>query len=290
MDQKSTIAFLGTGAMGIRMATRLIEAGHRIIAFNRTQNKMQPLVEQGAIPASSPREAASQADLVISMIRDVEASNEIWLDPERGAIQGLTKGSITIEASTLTPEWVRHLSKEILIRNAHFLDAPVVGTRPHAEAGQLTFLVGGDVDIFASIQHILQIMGVCQFHIGPTGSGMQMKLAINSYFGVQAAALGEMIALLDLAGMPPEKTMAVIETLPVFAPAMQHIAKLMQSNSFSPNFPIELVAKDLRYLIETAALQDRHLPITTAAHDVFREATSAGLGDLDISGIIKANY
>ena len=143
----SRIAVLGMGAMGSRIAQKLLKTNYQVIVYNRTADKAKLLVEQGAIYAAKPREAAEQADIVISMVTDDLASRAVWLDPETGAILGLSKNAIAIESSTLTVNWTRELAAAIAGHGAEFLDAPVVGSRPQADAGKLIYLVGGKAEI-----------------------------------------------------------------------------------------------------------------------------------------------
>src|ERR1700761_3541667 len=138
------IAVLGLGAMGSRMAANLLKAGHQVTVWNRTPDVAAALVAAGAKQVLTPREAAMGADFVIAMVRDDEASRTIWLAPETGALAGLAKDAIAIESSTLSPSWVRELGGVVAKKGVAFLEAPVAGSRPQAEAGQLVYLVGGN--------------------------------------------------------------------------------------------------------------------------------------------------
>src|SRR5688500_11742318 len=137
------IGFLGLGTMGTGMVGRLLDAGHGVVVWNRTAGRTEPLRQKGATIASSPREAAAGADVVIGMVADDRASRAVW-DGEHGAVRGLTAGSVAIECSTLSPGWVEELAALVQARGAAFLDAPVTGSKPQAANGELLFLVGGD--------------------------------------------------------------------------------------------------------------------------------------------------
>lgn len=127
-----TVAFLGLGAMGSRMASRLVQAGFSVKVWNRTPKAAENLLQQGAIWANTPREAAENADFVIAMVRDNEASKQVWLDPETGALYGMKAGAIAIESSTLPSQWIQQLSAKFAENQTALLEAPVSGSRPHA--------------------------------------------------------------------------------------------------------------------------------------------------------------
>lgn len=166
------------------------------------------MIEQGATFVTSPRAAAEQSDLVISMVTDNEISRQVWLASETGAILGFTPDKIAIEMSTLTIDWVRELGAAIAQCGAGFLDAPVVGSRPQAEVGKLISLVGGQAETLAQVRKTLADAGAAVVHhVGAVGQGMAMKLAVNALFGIQVAALAELLGMLSKDGIPPEATM-----------------------------------------------------------------------------------
>jgi 3-hydroxyisobutyrate dehydrogenase len=281
------IAFIGLGAMGLRMAQRLLDAEHQVFVYNRTREKAAPLVESGATLSDSPREAAEKADIVISMVTDIEASKEVWLDAETGAVHGLKKGSVAVESSTLTPRWMNILAREIEQKSeADFLDAPVVGSRPQAEAGQLVYLVGGETRVFDNIKDVLAVMGAKIFHTGEVGTATAVKLAVNALFGIQTAALAEMLEMLKKSGVETTDALEILNELPVMSPAAKRIGGLIAERNFSPNFPIHLVAKDFDYVIENAKDVNALAPLSGAVQNLFALA-SQNYGDDDVSGIYQ---
>ena len=140
----STIAFLGLGAMGSRIARNLFDAGHDLIVWNRSDEKTRPLVEAGAKKAESPRQAGAAADIVMAMVADDDASHAVWLDPETGALAGMEAGQTAVEISTLQPGWVEELGQAMKAKGVDLLEAPVSGTLPQAEKAELVFFLGGD--------------------------------------------------------------------------------------------------------------------------------------------------
>jgi 3-hydroxyisobutyrate dehydrogenase-like beta-hydroxyacid dehydrogenase len=282
------VGILGAGAMGSRIAQNLLKAGHPVIIYNRTADKVHPLVKQGAIYAATPREAAEQADIVMSMVSDDDVSRQVWLDPATGALQGLRKDAIAIESSTLTVEWTKALAAAIARQGKNFLDVPVVGSRPQAEAGKLIYLAGGQAAVLANIQPVLQSAGAAVVHhVGPVGQGMAMKLAINALFGIQVAALAELIGMLDKQGIAPEKAMECLGELPVMSLAAKGAGSLMVANHHAAMFPIGLVEKDFRYVIQTAKAADAAIPVSTSTHHIYQGAIAEGYENQNITGIAQ---
>ena len=280
------VAVLGLGAMGSRMAFNLIKAGHRLTVWNRTAAAAEPLVAAGARQASSPREAAAGAAFVLAMVRDNQASKQVWLDPEQGALAGMSPGGIAIESSTLTPEWVRELGQEMARRNVPLMEAPVSGSRPQAEAGKLIFLVGGEETVLAQAQPLLAVLGSAIHFIGPLGSGALTKLATNALLGIQLVTLAELIGVLKHAGADAERALKAVSETAVWSPADDRMASAMLTANFAPQFPIELIEKDFAYVLEAAGGESA-APTIAAARGVFQRAISQGLGGVNMTGVIK---
>jgi 3-hydroxyisobutyrate dehydrogenase len=215
----SKVIVLGMGAMGSRMALSLLKAGHEVTVWNRNLDKTESLVKAGAKVANTPRAAVIDAEFVISMVRDDEASKQVWLDSETGALVGLAENAVAIESSTLTVPWVKELAQQFEEQNIAFVDAPVAGTLPQAEVAQLIYFVGGDGSTFAKTQPILQAMGSGIHHAGTVGSGMTIKLAVNALFGIQVSALGELIGLMKGCGLDETKAIEILASTPVCSPA-----------------------------------------------------------------------
>jgi 3-hydroxyisobutyrate dehydrogenase len=283
----SKVSVIGLGAMGSRMARRLLKAGHEVVVYNRAKESANALESEGARIASSPREAAEQSDLVISMVADDQASQSVWLDLETGAVKGLRHGSIAIESSTLTTAWVSALANAVSRQGARFLDAPAVGSRPQAEAGQLIYLVGGEAETIDKVSDILSVMGSLIHHAGPVGSGAAMKLAVNALFGIQVAALSEVLGCLGKLNFEESKAIDLLASMPIISPALKRIIGLIAARDFAPNFPIRLVEKDLGYFVETARGVNALSPICETVRKVYESAKREQFGELDISGVAQ---
>ncbi len=281
------IAVLGLGAMGSRMAARLLAAGHEVSVFNRTAERGAELESQGARLAASPREAATGAEAVIAMLRDDMASRAVWLDPETGALAGLGEGALAIESSTLTPGWVRDLAPAVAGAGGRFLEAPVAGSRPQAEAGQLIYFLGGAAETVEAARPVLDALGGARHHVGPAGAAAVVKLAVNALFGVQVAAVAEILGLFGKAGLDAEAAAAVLGETPVMSPAAKGAAGLMLAGNYAPLFPIDLVEKDFGYVAEAAAAAGAEMPTAEAVRRVYARAKTEGLGGDNIAGVAK---
>lgn len=172
-------------------------------------------------------------------------------------------------------------------RGAAFLDAPVVGSRPQAEAGKLIYLVGGEAETLAQVQPILASTSAAIHYVGSVGQGMAMKLAVNALFGIQVAALAEILEMLAPNGIIPETAMKLLAELPVISPAAKAAGSLMVMNHHAPLFPIELVEKDFRYVLQAAQVAEAATPVTTAVHGLYQQAIARGYGNDNITGITQ---
>ena len=287
MNKNMKIAVLGLGAMGSRMAARWLDAGYQVTVWNRTPDRAAPLSSAGARVAKTPFEAARRADAVVSMVRDNAASRAVWLDEETGALSGMDAKTIAIESSTLTPDWIKDLAAKTAATGALFIEAPVLGTRPQAEAGQLIYLIGGERDELEKARGLFEITSGAIKYIGPPGAAAAMKLAVNALYGTQVAIWAEMLAVLGKNGIDAESAVEVLNTLPATSPAMQIAGKIMASRNYTPMFPIELVEKDFGYANRLAASAGLKTPVLKAVRSAYTIATEKGYGGDNIIGILQ---
>ncbi|MGL4313726.1 MAG: NAD(P)-dependent oxidoreductase [Sphingomonas sp.] len=278
-----TIAILGLGAMGSRMAERLITGGHDLVVWNRSAAATAPFDGRATI-AASPRDAAKGADIVIGMVRDDAAARDIWLG-DAGALGGMAAGAIAIESSTVTPAQAAQFHAAAAAHGVDALDAPVSGSLPQAAAGQLVFLVGGDAAVLDRATPALNSMGSAIHHVGATGAGSRIKLAINALLGIQVAAAAELLGVLSAQGIAIEKAAEVIGAVPVASLALKNYMAGMAAGQFAPMFPVAMIDKDLGYAQAMAAKAT--LPVTAAAHEVYRQGGAAGLGAENMNAIVK---
>jgi 3-hydroxyisobutyrate dehydrogenase len=272
--------------MGSGMARRLLGAGFPLTIYNRTADKAAPLVAEGARLARSPHEAAAGADFVVSMIADDTASRRVWLG-EDGALSNVSPGTILIESSTVTTEWIHELAESARARGAELLDAPVTGSKTHAAAGELNFLVGGSDAAVEKARPLFSAMGRSVVHLGPTGSGALLKLINNFMCGVQAAALAEALALIEKAGLDRDTATQVLANGAPGSPLVKGILPRMLAANYAPNFHLSLMQKDLEYSLKEAARWGVDLSTARPALDAFHRAAASGRGQQDFSAVIE---
>jgi 3-hydroxyisobutyrate dehydrogenase len=281
------VAILGLGAMGSRVARNLIKAKYTVTVWNRDLAKANPLAAEGAAIARTPRAAVANADFVLSMVRDDDASRSVWLAAETGALPAMLQQSVAIEMSTLSVSWVKELAAEARGHGIEFLDAPVVGSRPQAEARQLIFIAGGDADTLARAEPVLKDLGSAVHHAGPNGAGAALKLAVNALFAVQVAAVAELVALVGEHGVGRERAAEIIGGTPVASAAAKGAMQSMLAGAFAPMFPVRLVEKDLRYAEQLCSAPELSLPMVHAARAAMQQAIKAGYGDDNLTGLFR---
>lgn len=279
------VAFLGLGAMGSRMAANLIKRGHAVTVWNRDDAKTATLREQGARVAATPREAARHADFVISVLTDDMAARAVWIDPVSGALGGLNTGATAIECSTTTPAWALELGSLVEAHGARLIDAPMSGSRPQAEGGQLVFMVGGDRAAFEAATPVLDSMAAKVMHVGALGQGAVLKLSINALFAAQLGSLAELLGLLSRNGFEAKQAAEWIGHFPIVAPPIAGAARMMAAGETGPLFTIDLMAKDLDYVLQMASASGSDLPCAESARTAFQAAQERSLGQANITAL-----
>ena len=280
------VAILGLGTMGSGMAANLLKVGFPLCVYNRTRTKAQPLIDAGARSASTPAEAVKDASVIISMLADDAASREVWLG-ENGALAAAKKTAILIESSTVSPAWIAELAKQAEQRGLDLLDAPVTGSRTQAEAGQLSFLVGGKDTTLEAATPVLQAMSKEIVHLGPIGSGAKMKLINNFLCGVQVASFAEGIIWIERSGLDRDKALSILKAGAPGSPLLGAISARMVSQNYTVNFLLKLMTKDLLYAQNEAELSNVDLKTAEVARSLFAAAIDQGFGDQDMSSVIE---
>ena len=271
--------------MGSGMARRLLGAGFPLAVFNRNGEKSKPFAAAGALVAHSPRAAAAQADFIFSMVADDLAARSLWLG-EQGALASARPGTVCIECSTVTVDWVRELAAEAKARGGEFLDAPVTGSKTQAAAGELNFLVGGDSASLEKARPVLAAMSKAIVHLGPTGSGSLLKLINNFVCGVQVAALAEAVAMIERSGLDRARALEILTNGAPGSPLVRAVSTRMTTPDFTPNFLLRLMAKDLGYAIMEGGKLSVELMTAAAALKAFQRAIATGHGEQDIAAVV----
>ncbi len=279
-----TLGFIGLGAMGSRIAGRLLDAGHRVYGTNRTASKAQPLIGRGLLWRDTPREVAAAADVVFSMVADDAALEAITTTPD-GILAGLAPGNVYIDMSTVSPQASRQLAARARALAVQMLDAPVSGSIPQAESGTLAIMVGGDQQAFASVEPLLRELGQTVTHIGPSGQGLLVKLAINISLAVQTLAFSEGLLLAERGGVDPELAADVMSTSSIGSPMLKARIPLLLNLPEHAWFDVELMQKDIRLALHAADELAVPLPSAAVADAMLTNAGELGYAHRDLAAL-----
>ena len=283
-----TVALLGLGVMGSGMAHNLLKAGFPLTVYNRTREKATALADRGARVADTPKDAARDAQVIVSMVGDDAASQAVWLG-ENGALAGAQSGALAIECSTLSLSWVRELADLAKNHNLAFLDSPVTGSKDAAEAGELRLLVGGEADVLERARGVLEAVSRRIDLFGPTGSGALVKLINNLMGGVQAVVLAEGLALAERAGLDMEQVLSLIINGAPGSPLVKGKAARMVAHDYGDTqFALKWMHKDTTYAMRAADELGAPMPTLATAREVYRLARNLGLDDADFAAVVEA--
>ncbi len=290
MTDTLTVSVLGTGIMGAAMARNLARAGHTVRAWNRSPDKARPLTEDGVTVADSPAEAVRGADVVLTMVYDGPAA----LDVMRQAADGLRPGLAWVQSTTAGVEAISDLAAFARERDLVFFDAPVLGTRQPAEAGQLLVLAAGPVDGRDTVTPVFDAVGartVWTGEDGAEGSATRLKLVANSWVLSVTNAAGEVLALAKALGVDPQAFFDAIDGGPLDMGYLRAKSALILEDRLSPaQFAVSTAAKDARLIVEAGERGGVRLDVATASADRFERATAQGHGDEDMAAAYFASF
>jgi 3-hydroxyisobutyrate dehydrogenase len=281
------VTLFGLGIMGSGIASNLLKHGFDLTIYNRTREKAVAFADQGAKIAHTPREAAQNADVIISMVGDDQASREIWLG-DNGGLNGIKPGTVIVESSTLSPNWIQELAQLTREHGGTFLDAPVTGSKQAAAEGQLTMLIGGSVDDVENVRPVFEAISQRQVHLGGVGAGATWKLINNMMVSVHIAALAEALALAEAAGIDLKQVEALIGNSAVSSPIVKGKLPFMLERDYdNPSFALKWMRKDASYATQLAADYGIDVATVEAAARVFETAEAQGLGDQDFAAVVE---
>ncbi|HEV8308665.1 MAG TPA: NAD(P)-dependent oxidoreductase [Methylomirabilota bacterium] len=277
-----TLGFVGLGAMGGRMAKRLLDAAYPVVGYNRTPARARWLVDAGMRAAASPRAVADAADVVFSMVTDTDALHAVARGPD-GILAGLRPGAVYVEMSTVHPATIRALGAEVVSRGAVMLDAPVSGSVATLEAGQLAFMVGGDPAVLERVRPYLLAIGPTITHVGPLGLAMTMKVATNLGLAVQMLAFSEAVLLAEKAGIARERAVEALLRSVIASPMVRYRGPFVLSMPAEAWFDVGMMQKDLRLALDIGRAVGAVLPATALTHEWLAAAQGRGLGEFDFA-------
>jgi 3-hydroxyisobutyrate dehydrogenase len=281
--------FIGLGAMGSRMAGRLLAAHHDVVVHNRTRERAWPLEQRGATVAATSRELTAGVDIVFSSVANDAALEQVMFGPD-GALAGARTGAVVIEMSTVNPRTSRRLHEAARSKGVSVLDAPVSGSTVQAEQGQLVIFVGGEENVYQKCEPILAVLGKT-FYLGPSGAGATMKLCVNTLLGLGVQALAEAIALGVKAGLPRERFLRVLGETAAISPSQKSKLDNARKDEYPAAFALRLMFKDFGLILQTAMDASVPMPATAAAAQVAAAEHARQLAahsDEDFSVVVRA--
>ncbi len=282
------IAFLGLGRMGLGMATRLREAGHDLVVWNRTPGRAERLLDGGARSATTPAEAAADADAVVAMLSDDVASRSVWTGADGVLAGGPRPGTLAVECSTLSHDWVLELADAARAAGLRYLDAPVTGLPEAAAAGHLTLLVGAAAADLAAARPVLTPLADQIIHFGPVGAGTAYKLIVNLMGAVQIAGAAEGLALAERAGLDLDQVASALAGGQAASPqVVRNSRRMADADHDEVVFSGRLRHKDTAYAMQLAERLGLAAPFGRVALEGLEALLASGLGDANESAVIE---
>ncbi len=276
------IAFLGLGIMGRPMAARLVAAGHEVTVWNRTPSRADL---PGARTAATPAQAAAGAEVVWVCVSDTAASERVFL-AEDGVLAAAAPGLLAADSSTISPQASRRIAARLAERGATLLDCPVTGSKQGAESGKLVFIAGGPKEAVARLQPLFQVMGQRVFHIGGNGMGLAAKLAMNLNIALIYQGFCEGLVLAEKSGVSAGQMLEIIGATMLRSGVIEYKAPFIRARDYSPNFPLKLMLKDIRLMLEHARSLQTELPALQTVAGIYEQAVRQGLGEQDYAATL----
>jgi 3-hydroxyisobutyrate dehydrogenase-like beta-hydroxyacid dehydrogenase len=276
------VGYVGLGVMGSAIVRRLLAAEHDVTVWNRTREKAEPLLAAGAHWATTAREVAEQSEVVFTMVTNTTAVRAVTEGPD-GVIAGLTPGKVYLDMSTASPANTRDLAARVAEAGAQMLDAPVSGTSITVDQGKASVMVGGDADTFGRVKPILDAIGPKVFHVGPSGSAVTIKIAINLSLAVQMLAFSEGVLLAEKSGIPRERAVEVMLASVIASPMVTYRGPLVLGHPDEVWFDCHMMQKDLNLALELGHELEVPLPTTAVTNELLTAANGMGIGKRDFA-------
>lgn len=283
----TVVGFIGLGLMGKPMSKRVLAAGHRLVVYNRSPKPVEELVELGAERAEGPRNVAERSEITITMLPDSPDVRQVILGPD-GVAEGMKAGGIVVDCSTVSPLVEMEIAQQLRTKDIEVLDAPVTGGTMGAEAGTLTFMVGGSVGAYERCLPLFEAMGRNIYHMGSNGMGSFAKLCNQVCVALNLLGTCEALLLASEAGLDPKRTIEALATGAANSWQLVNLGPKMLDRDFRPGFKVRHLKKDLR--IVTEVCEKLSLPTfgTTIVHQLLEAAENQGLGESGTPALIMA--
>lgn len=281
------LGFLGLGIMGYPMARNLLRAGHDVALWSHRAEKAKELAaaEKGRFCAT-PKEVAQHAECVFLCVGDTAMAEQVNLGAD-GVIEGVRSGAIVADASTISPSGSRRIGGALAKKGAHYLDIPCTGSTPGANAGTLTFMVGGDQAILEKIRPWMEAMGKKIYYCGSAGMGLQAKLSQNLILSNLLQGFNEGMVLATKAGVDPQLMLEILTNSAAKSGLIDFKAPYVFRRDFSPQFSVKWMDKDIGLMLESGKELNVPLPLTGLTRQMFQAAIATGHGDEDICSTIQ---
>jgi 3-hydroxyisobutyrate dehydrogenase-like beta-hydroxyacid dehydrogenase len=276
------LGYVGLGVMGRGVVLRLLAAGHAVTVWNRSRDKANALLAEGAAWADSPREVAARSEVVFTMVTNTAAVQAVCEGPE-GIIAGLGPDKVYVDMSTASPANARALAAQVADRGAVMLDAPVSGSVITLEQGKLSIMVGGDAATFERVKPILEAIGPKVIHLGPNGAAVTMKIASNLSLAVQMLAFSEGVLLAEKSGIPRERAVEALLASVIASPMVAYRGPFVLGQPDEAWFDCHMMQKDMNLALELGRLLEVPLPTTAVTNELLTAANAMGVGDKDFS-------
>ena len=278
------IGFIGIGLMGLPMAKNILKSGYKLIAFNRSPNKADLLKEFGAEIAKSLGELVNNSDVIITMLTDDKAVDEVMNN--QNFVENLKSGKILIDMSSVKPITAKKHANSLKLKDINYLDAPVSGGTIGAEEATLAIMTGGDQNVFNEVKDLLKTMGNPTL-VGPVGSGQVSKLANQIIVGLTIGAVAEAVTLCEKAGADPIKMISALSGGWADSKVLQTHGKRMINKDFTPKGKTSTHLKDMNNILECANNFNTHLPISNLVKEMYKNLVENGHGNDDHSSLYK---
>ena len=279
------IGIVGTGMLGEAVGLHLLDVGYEIIVFNRNNEKTKNLKKNGATVVESPKEVAKNTDLVITVVKDADAVNDVIFG-DYGILAGNHEGMCIADMSTVNPNSTKEISEKVIATGTDYLEIPVMGGPNVAIDGKLVLMASGEKEIFEKFKQVFDSIAEQSFYLGNTGTAHSIKLAMNLQISMLALSLSEGITLTKKAGFDPEIFLKILNSTYFKTGMSEGKAYKMIKESYDPTFTLTNLKKDLDTINDAAESCNAELPMAKLARKIYSDAKEAGFGDIDYTGII----
>ena len=280
------IGIVGTGMLGEAVGLHLLDVGYEITVFNRSKEKTEKLENKGAIVVDSPKNVAEKSELVIVVVKDADAVKDVVFG-DCGILAGRHEGMCIADMSTINPNSTREISKKVTENGIDYMEIPVMGGPNVAINGKLVIMASGKKEVFEKFKTIFESIADQSIYLGDTGTAHSIKLAMNLQIAMLALSLSEGITLTKKAGFDPEIFLKVLNSTYFKTGMSEGKAHKMINDSVKPTFTLANLKKDLDTINDAAESFDVELPMAKIARKIYADATDAGFGDIDYTGIIS---